>query len=99
MGLSFGLTEAQALAPRQQTSADPKLNAVATLTRDVVERRGFPTPAHVAAFFAQGYSKVAPVEFIGFVPLNTFNNNVEHLDGTPIDWPLAQRLPAATATA
>jgi hypothetical protein len=35
------------------------------------------------------------VELIGFVALNTFNNYVEHLDGTPSDWPLAQRLPAA----
>ena len=50
-------------------------------------------------FFAQGYSKAALVELIGFVALNTFNNYVEHLDGTPIDWPLAQRLPAALATA
>lgn len=99
MGLSFGLTEEQTLALRQQTSTDPKLNAVATLTRDVVESRGFPTPANLAAFFAQGYSKAALVELLGFVALNTFNNYVEHLDGTPIDWPLAQRLPVAAATA
>jgi AhpD family alkylhydroperoxidase len=87
MGLSFGLAEAQTLELRQQTSNDPKLNAVAS--------RGFPTQANLDAFFAQGYSKAALVELIGFVALNTFNNYVEHLDGTPIDWPLAQRLPAA----
>jgi len=93
MGLSFGLTEEQTLALRQQTSTDPKLNAVATLARDVVESRGYPAQANIEAFFAQGYSKAALVELIGFVALNTFNNYVEHLDGTPIDWPLAQRLP------
>jgi AhpD family alkylhydroperoxidase len=99
MGLGFGLTEAQTQELRQQTSTDPKLNAVATLARDVVESRGFPAQANIDAFFAQGYSKAALVELIGFVALNTFNNYVEHLDGTPIDWPLAQRLPASEVNA
>ena len=50
MGLGFGLTEEQTLALRQQTSTDSKLNVVATLARDVVESRGFPSRANIEAF-------------------------------------------------
>lgn len=95
MGLMFGLTEAQTLELRQQTSQNAKLQAISVLARDVVESRGFPAQANIDNFFAQGYTKAALVELIGFVALNTFNNYIEHLDGTPIDWPLAQRLPAS----
>lgn len=99
MGLLYGLTEAQTRELRQQTSPDPKLNAIAVLARDVVESRGFPQQANIDNFFAQGYGKAALVELLGFVALNTFNNYVEHLDGTPIDWPLAKRLPQAEPVA
>ncbi len=93
MGLMHGLTEAQTVDLRRQTSPDPKLNAISVLARDVVKSRGFPQQANIDNFFAHGYGKAALVELIGFVALNTFNNYIEHLDGVPVDWPLAERLP------
>ncbi|WP_046244817.1 carboxymuconolactone decarboxylase family protein [Hymenobacter terrenus] len=94
VGQFQGLTTAETRAVRTASSNDAKLNAVAALTLAIVHTNGHPDADVVAAFFAAGYSKAALVELIGFIAVNTFNNYVQHLANVPIDWPVAESLPA-----
>jgi alkylhydroperoxidase family enzyme len=74
-----GLTEAEVQAARTATATDPQLQAVAGLARALVLAQGRPEAAHVARFFAAGYSKAALVELIGLVAANAFHSYVAHL--------------------
>lgn len=87
VGQMQGLSQEQTRAARTGTLADPKLNAVAQLTLDIVNSKGHPAPARVKAFFAAGYSKAALVELLAFVAANTFNNYLQHLADVAVDFP------------
>ncbi len=64
---------------------DAKLNALAVLTRSVVETRGWPTEAAKEAFFAAGYGTSAYLEVIVGVTVKTLSNYVNHAADTPLD--------------
>jgi AhpD family alkylhydroperoxidase len=72
---------------------DAKIDAIATLTREIVTTRGYPSAPALKNFYAQGYDHGALVELIAYIALNTMNNYVNHLSETPIDWPAVQQLP------
>lgn len=72
---------------------DAKIEAIARLTREIVEKRGYPSEATVQNFYAQGFGHDAVVELVGFIALNTMNNYLNHLSNTPIDWPAVAQLP------
>ncbi|WP_046244814.1 carboxymuconolactone decarboxylase family protein [Hymenobacter terrenus] len=95
-GRLCGLTEVEMLAARTATSSDPRLQAIAVLARAVVLTQGRPEPAHLAQFFAAGYSKAALVELIGLIAANTFHSYVAHLTPPSLHGPAAPALrPAA----
>ncbi len=67
------------------TLADHKLDALAALTRSVVETRGWPTEAAKEAFFAAGYGASEYLEVIVGVTVKTLSNYVNHAADTPLD--------------
>ncbi len=67
------------------TLRDSKLDALAVLTRSVVETRGWPTEAAKEAFFAAGYGTAEYLEVIVGVTVKTLSNYVNHAAGTPLD--------------
>lgn len=64
---------------------DAKLDALARLTRSVVETRGWPTEVTRQAFFAAGYGTREYLEVIVGVSLKTISSHVNHAAGTPLD--------------
>ena len=64
---------------------DAKLDALAVLTRSIVETRGWPAEAAKEAFFAAGYGTREYQEVIGGVALKTLSNYVNHAADTPLD--------------
>ncbi len=67
------------------TLPDPKLDALAVLTRSIVETRGWPTEAAKEAFFAAGYGTREYLEVIVGVTVKTLSNYVNHTADTPLD--------------
>ncbi|MBC8081873.1 MAG: carboxymuconolactone decarboxylase family protein [Hymenobacter sp.] len=94
VGKLQGLSEEETIGVRTASAGDSRLDAVATLTLDIVGSNGHPAQASLDQFHAAGYSKAALVELIGFVAVNTFNNYVQHIANVPIDWPAIRPLPA-----
>ncbi len=67
------------------TLSDTRLDALAVLTRSVVETRGWPTEAAKEAFFAAGYGASEYLEVIVGVTVKTLSNYVNHAADTPLD--------------
>ena len=65
--------------------ADPRLDALVTFTRNVVEQRGVLAEADVAAFLAAGYSRGQLIEVLLGVGMKTFNNYVDHIAHVPLN--------------
>ena len=80
-----------------QPTGHAKYDALANLTRAIGQRKGHAVEAEVSAFFAAGYTQAALVEVALIIGLNTANNYLNHIAGTPIDFPLAPELPAVSA--
>ncbi len=67
------------------TLPDTRLDALAVLTRSVVETRGWPSEAAKEAFFAAGYGATEYLEVIVGVTVKTLSNYVNHAADTPLD--------------
>jgi len=61
------------------------LEALRILSRIVVEKRGFASPAEVEIFLSAGYSKEQLIEVIVGVAHKIISNYVNHIAETPID--------------
>lgn len=70
---------------------DPKLDALASFTRAMVERRGLPTAAELDAFLAAGYSETDVLAIVLAIATKTISNFTNHLFDTPIDGAFAHR--------
>jgi AhpD family alkylhydroperoxidase len=64
---------------------DAKLDALAVLTRSIVETRGWPDDGAKEAFFAAGYGTREYLEIIVGVTVKTLSNYVNHAAETPLD--------------
>jgi alkylhydroperoxidase family enzyme len=64
---------------------DPKLEALAALTRSIVETRGWPTKESKQAFLAAGYGNRVYLEVLVGVTVKTLSNYVNHAADTPLD--------------
>ncbi len=67
------------------TLSDLRLDALAVLTRSIVETRGRPSEAAKEAFFAAGYGASEYLEVIVGVTVKTLSNYVNHAADTPLD--------------
>ncbi len=90
LGKMNGFTEEETLDIRNNTIADPKLNALVGLVAEIVERKGHPSESAVQTFINAGYTKASFAELIGAIALTTITNYVYHNGGFEIDFPKAQ---------
>jgi len=87
IGNMLGYTVEETIGLRNGNIEDTKLQALVKLTQKIVETKGWPQQQLVDDFFVAGYSKAALVELIGFVSLNIFNNYLNHIAETEVDFP------------
>ncbi len=81
-----GVPEEVIEALRQgRTLPDGKLDALARLTRSVVETRGWPEESAKQAFFEAGYDPRHYLELLVGVTMKTLSNYVNHVAETPLD--------------
>ena len=92
IGKMNGFTEEETLELRDNSIADSKLNALVTLTSELVNLKGHPTETTVEYFFKEGYTKAAFAEVIAITALTTITNIVYHNGGFEIDFPKAQNI-------
>jgi len=81
------MTEQEVNDLRLGKSADPKLNALVQLAKDIYLSKGQPRQEYIEAFFAAGYNQAALVEVIAQVALNVFSGYLNKIAQTPIDAP------------
>lgn len=65
--------------------SEPKLDALVTFTRKLVEQRGFVSDTDVATFLEAGYTKAQIIEVLLGVGMKTFNNYVDHIAHVPLN--------------
>lgn len=78
-------------------SADPKLDALLTFTRKVVNTRGFVGTEDIAAVREAGYDDGQIVEVIVTVALNVLTNYVNHVADTDVEFPKVDSKPYTEA--
>lgn len=68
-------------------SSDPKLSAILTLAREIVETRGFVSDDALDEAKSRGLSEAEIVEVTANVVSNIFTNYLNHVASTDIDFP------------
>jgi len=92
IGKMNGFSEEETLDIRNNSIVDSKLNALVTLTSELINLKGHLTEETVDNFFEVGYNKAAFTEVIAIVALTTITNNIYHNGGFEIDFPKAQNI-------
>lgn len=88
-----GFTGEQILAIRTGSPAfDPKLQALAALTKSFVENHGKPAAGLVDNFFAAGYTKENLVDTIVLIGDKIITNYLHGVANVPVDFPAAPAL-------
>lgn len=81
-----GIAEADLEALRAGSALpDPKLNALAEFTRDVVDQRGWVDDATVERFLEAGFERRHVLEVLIGVSIKTLSNYTNHITGTPLN--------------
>lgn len=93
LGKMNGFTEEQVLELRKGTSSfDPKLDALASFTKAVVEGKGKVSLEIKDKFFAAGYSESNLIDVIIVVGDKVISNYIHNLTEFAIDFPIAPEL-------
>jgi len=93
LGKMQGFSDAQIVEIRRGgASFDAKLDALARLSRNIVESRGHADQALVQAFFAAGWTKANLVDTIVVIGDKTVSNYLHATTLVPVDFPAAPRL-------
>lgn len=92
LGKMAGFTEAETLALRGGTHADPRLNAITNLAADIARNRGRASEATLNAFWAQGFDEQALIDLLAIEVAITFTNYSHILTQVPVDFPAAKPL-------
>ena len=87
LGKMNGFSEEETIGLRTLTTEDKKLHALVDLAAAITITRGQPEHEKIDTFFAVGYDKAALVELIGFIAVNTYNNYLNNIADTTIDFP------------
>ena len=94
IGRMVGLSPAQLAQARQAKAETPRDDALLALARRIVDTRGHVPTAELDAFKAAGFDDAAILEVLLSVVLNVFTNYTNHLAGTELDFPQADKLAA-----
>ncbi|HSE22403.1 MAG TPA: carboxymuconolactone decarboxylase family protein [Pyrinomonadaceae bacterium] len=70
-----------------QPLSDPKLNALVTLTKEIVSERGHVRAQTIENFLAAGYRKEQVLEVLIGIALKTMSNYLDHLSPNELDQP------------
>lgn len=93
LGKMNGFNEEQVLELRKGTASfDPKLDALASFTKAVVEGKGNVSSEIKDKFFAAGYSESNLIDVIIVVGDKVISNYIHNLAGFAIDFPIAPEL-------
>lgn len=93
IGKMHGFSDEQILEIRSgKAGFDPKLDALARLTRNIVLQRGHADQALVDAFFAAGWSKANLVDLVVTIGDKTVSNYLHGTTRVPLDFPPAPEL-------
>ena len=93
LGAMVGFTPEQIIEIRHgQASFDSKFDALARLTKGVVESRGHVDPALVDGFFAAGWTQENLVDAIVIMGDKTVSNYLHGVTQVPVDFPAAPAL-------
>ncbi len=88
-----GYTPEQIIELRSGTASfDSKLDALAKLSRNIVENRGATSPEILKDFFASGWTKENLMDTINLVGEITITNYLHRTTEVPIDFPVAKSL-------
>lgn len=83
-----GLTTGQILASREARSTDSRIAAVLSFARDLITHRG---ECSVAELRENGYCDAEILDIIALVAINVFENYVNEVAQTDLDFPRALR--------
>ena len=98
IGKLNGFTDEQILEIRAGgASFDPKINALAALTKSFVQHHGKPDPVLVDNFFAAGYTEENLVDTIVVIGDKIITNYLHAVTKVPVDFPAAPALQAEVA--
>lgn len=64
---------------------DPRLRALATFTRALVQKRGWPSAGDAQAFLDAGYTEKQILAIVLAIAVKTISNYTNHLFATPLD--------------
>jgi len=98
LGKMNGFSDAQIIEIRKgAASFDPKLDALARLTRSIVETRGHADPRAMEVFFAAGWTEENLVDVIMTIGDKMISNYLHAATDIPVDFPAAPELDVAMA--
>jgi uncharacterized peroxidase-related enzyme len=93
VGKMTGFNDAQIMEIRRgRASFDPKLDALARLTRGIAQSRGHVDQALLEAFFAAGWTKENMVDTIVAISDKIVTNYLHSTTRIPVDFPAAPKL-------
>ncbi|QDV12321.1 Alkyl hydroperoxide reductase AhpD [Rosistilla oblonga] len=87
-----GLADDAIRAARQFQSSDPKHESLLTFVRRVIASKGFVSDEELQAVKSAGYSDGQIAEAVGYIGLATFSNLFNHVNGTELDFPAAEKI-------
>ena len=82
--------DAEIAARLQGQSSDPKIQAILTFAKAVVDARGFVSDADLRAAREAGLTEGEIVETLANVVANIFTNYINHVADTDIDFPVVR---------
>jgi len=87
---NLNVDDAEITARLQGKSADPKVQAILTFAKSVVDTRGFVSDEDITNARKAGLSEGEIVETVANVVANIFTNYVNHVADTDIDFPVVK---------
>lgn len=94
IGKMVGISPEEIREARDGHAASGREAAAVGLAVSLVEKRGWIDDAELAGIRSKGLSDGEILEVVAIVAQTTFSNYTNHLAHTPIDFPLAENLPA-----
>ena len=68
-----------------ESTGNKKTDAMISLVRELVSKRGHATPETINEFLAVGYSKIQVMELLMAVAMKTISNYLDHINPSPLD--------------
>lgn len=87
---NLNVDDAEIAARLEGKSNDPKIQAIVTFAKAVVDKRGLVSDADLAAARQAGLNEGEIVETVANVVANIFTNYINHVADTQIDFPVVK---------